>query len=102
MWLAGIAFSFAYVQSNHAYGHLLNKDRGKKTLFSLQPAGHGYPVNTDTFYGSLCVRFNGFWLYLSGTELLNSSTFVETSLRLPNQWGPRRKEYSPWEVSECF
>ena len=42
------------------YGHLLNTDRGKKTLFSLQPAGHGYPVNMGTFYGSLCVRFNGF------------------------------------------
>ena len=26
------------------YGHLVKTDRAKKTLFSLQPAGHGYPL----------------------------------------------------------
>ena len=28
----------------------------------IQPAQYRHPVNTATFYGPLCVRFNGFQL----------------------------------------
>ena len=28
----------------------------------IQPAQYRHPVNTGTFYGPLCVRFNGFQL----------------------------------------
>ena len=48
----------------------LEKERPDIFFELIQPAEYRHPVKTGTFYGPLCVRFNGFQLYFLQPGLL--------------------------------